>query len=119
MRHNVAQKKLGRSTPHRRAMLRNITTDFFRNERCETTLAKARALKPVAEKLITLARTDTLAARRKAYGYIFDKAVVHKLFAEIAPRYKTRPGGYTRLLKTGVRQGDASDMALLELVADA
>jgi large subunit ribosomal protein L17 len=116
MKHNVAQKKLGRSTPHRKAMLRNITTDFFRNERCETTVAKAKALKPVAEKLITLARTDSLAARRKAYGYIFDKAIVHKLFAEIAPRFKNRNGGYTRVLKTGVRKGDASDMAIISLV---
>lgn len=117
MRHKVAQKKLGRSTPHRRAMLRNMTTDFFRHGRCETTLPKAKALRPVAEKLITLAKSDSLMARRKAYGYLMDKAVVHKLFAEIAPAYKTRPGGYTRILKTGIRAGDAADMAIIELVS--
>lgn len=116
MRHSVAQNKLGRSTPHRRAMLRNMATSFFRHERLETTVEKARSLRPVAEKLITLARRDSLSARRKVYGYLMDKAMVHKLFAEIAPRFKTRPGGYTRILKTGVRAGDAANMALIELV---
>ena len=116
MRHLVAQKKLGRSTPHRRAMLRNMATDFFRHGRTETTAIKAKALRPVVEKLITKARTGTLAARRAALGYLMDKDVVHNLFEEIAPKYKTRPGGYTRIMKIGFRAGDAADMAIIELV---
>jgi large subunit ribosomal protein L17 len=116
MQHNVRQKKLGRSTPHRRAMLRNMATEFFRHGRTETTVVKAKALRPVVEKLITKARTGTLAARRDALGYITDKDVVHKLYSEIAPKYVGRNGGYTRILKTGIRVGDAADMALIELV---
>lgn len=116
MRHGVGQKKLGRTTPHRKALLRNMATSFFRHEKFETTLMKAKTLRPVAEKLITLARKDTLAARRRVLGYLMDKNVVHKLFADIAPRYKTRPGGYTRIYKLGVRAGDSADMALIELV---
>lgn len=118
MRHSVAQKKLGRSTPHRRAMLRNMATSLFRYERLETTVEKARALRPVAEKLITLARRNSLPARRKAFGYLMDKSIVHKLFEDIAPRFKARPGGYTRILKTGTRAGDAANMALIELVGN-
>ena len=116
MRHNVTQKKLGRSTPHRRAMLRNMATEFFRHGRAETTVAKAKALRPVVEKLITKARTGTLASRRAALGYITDKDIVHKLYADIAPKYVGRPGGYTRIFKIGTRPGDAADMALIELV---
>ena len=116
MRHLVAQKKLGRSTPHRKAMLRNMATDFFRHGRTETTIAKAKALRPVVEKLITKARNGSLAARRDALGYLTDKKIVHNLFEEIAPRFATRPGGYTRILKLGFRAGDAAEMALIELV---
>ena len=116
MRHGVGQKKLGRTSAHRKAMMRNLATSFFQHGKFETTFEKAKALRPVAEKLITLARTDCLNSRRKALSYLMDKSVVHKLFVEIAPRYKTRPGGYTRILKLGVRVGDAADMALIELV---
>ena len=116
MRHQVTQKKLNKPTPHRRAMLRNMATDFFRHGRAETTIARAKALRPVVEKLITKARTGSLSARRDALGYLMDKEVVHLLFTEIAPKFATRPGGYTRILKTGFRVGDAADMALIELV---
>lgn len=118
MRHSVAQKKLGRSTPHRRALMRNMATALFRHEKFETTVEKAKSLRPVAEKLITLARKDSLASRRKAYSYLTDKKIVHKLFTDIAPRYTSRPGGYTRIYKLGNRPGDNASMALIELVGN-
>jgi len=116
MRHNVRLRKLGRTSSHRRALLRNMATDFFRHERLCTTLPKAKELRPYAERLITLARRDDLHARRQVATHIADKAVVKKLFDSLAPRFATRPGGYTRTLKLGPRRGDNADMAILELI---
>ena len=93
-----------------------MATSFFKHERFETTVPKAKELRPVVEKLVTLGKNDTLAARRQAYGYLLDKAVVHKLFADIGPRNATRNGGYTRIVRTRVRLGDAAEMAVIELV---
>jgi len=112
----MPRRKLGRTTAHRMAMFNNMLTDFFRHERIETTLPKAKELRPLAEKLITTARTNDLASRRKVLRVIKDKAVVKKLFDEIAPRFSDRPGGYTRILKMYPRRGDASEMAIIELV---
>jgi len=116
MRHNVGYRKLGRTSGHRRALLRNLATDLFRHERLKTTLPKARELRPFAEKLITLARRDDLHARRQVLRQISDKTVVKKLFDTLGPRFAARPGGYTRALKLGPRQGDGADMAIVELV---
>ncbi len=116
MRHNVGYRKLGRTSSHRRALLRNLATDLFRHERLKTTLPKARELRPFAEKLITLARRDDLHARRQVLRQISDKTVVKKLFDTLGPRFAARPGGYTRALKLGPRPGDGADMAIVELV---
>ena len=116
MRHNVGYRKLGRTSGHRRALLRNLATDLFRHERLKTTLPKARELRPFAEKLITLARRDDLHARRQVLRQISDKTVVKKLFDTLGPRFAARPGGYTRALKLGPRPGDGADMAIVELV---
>jgi large subunit ribosomal protein L17 len=116
MRHNVGYRKLGRTSEHRRALLRNLATDLFRHERLKTTLPKARELRPFAERLITLARRDDLHARRQVLRQISDKTVVKKLFDTLGPRFATRPGGYTRALKLGPRLGDGADMAIVELV---
>ena len=116
MRHNVGYRKLGRTSGHRRALLRNLATDLFRHERLKTTLPKARELRPFAEKLITLARRDDLHARRQVLRQITDKTVVKKLFDTLGPRFAARPGGYTRALKLGPRPGDGADMAIVELV---
>ena len=109
-------RKLGRPTAHRRSMLRNLVTDLFREERIQTTDKRAKEARRVAEKLITLAKRGDLHARRQALAYIYKTETVHKLFEEIAPLYKERNGGYTRILKLGPRQGDAAEMAILELV---
>lgn len=119
MRHGKGLRKLSRDISHRRALLRNMATSFFKYERFETTVPKAKELRPVVEKLVTLAKNDTLAARRQAYSYLLDKAVVHKLFADIGPRSATRNGGYTRIVRTRVRPGDAAEMAIIELVDKA
>ena len=116
MRHNVGYRKLGRTSGHRRALLRNLATDLFRHERLKTTLPKARELRPFAEKLITLARRDNLHARRQVLRQISDKTVVKKLFDTLGPRFAARPGGYTRALKLEPRPGDGADMAIVELV---
>jgi large subunit ribosomal protein L17 len=118
MRHRVAHRKLGRITPHRMALLRNLTTALFERERIRTTLAKAKEVRPFAEKLITLARgdDDRLHARRRAARDIHDPRVVKKLFDTIGARFATRPGGYTRILRLGPRRGDGTEMALLELL---
>jgi len=116
MRHNVGYRKLGRTSEHRRALLRNLATDLFRHERLKTTMPKARELRPYAERLITLARRDDLHARRQVAGHISDRAIVKKLFDTLGPRFATRPGGYTRALKLGPRPGDGADMAIVELV---
>ena len=116
MRHNVGLRKLGRTSSHRRALLRNLTTSLFRHERIRTTLPKAKELRPFAEKLITLARRDDLHARRLVLRQVDDKEVVKKLFSTLGPRFAARPGGYTRTLRLGPRQGDGAEMALIELV---
>jgi large subunit ribosomal protein L17 len=116
MRHNVGLRKLGRTSSHRRALLRNLTTSLFRHERVRTTVPKAKELRPFAEKLITLARRDDLHARRLVLRHVDDKEVVKKLFSTLGPRFAARPGGYTRTLRLGPRQGDGAEMALVELV---
>ena len=116
MRHLVKGKRLRRNTAHRRALLRNLVTSFLEKERIRTTLAKAKATRPLAEKMITLAKKNTLHGRRQALRFIFKKTVVKKLFDEIGPRFSERPGGYTRIVKVGPRAGDGADMAILELI---
>lgn len=119
MRHGKGLRNLSRTHSHRRALLRNMATSFFKYERFETTVPKAKELRPVVERLITLGKNDTLAARRQAYSYLMDKAVVHKLFADVGPRCAARNGGYTRIVRTRVRPGDAAELAIIELVDKA
>ncbi len=116
MRHLVKGKRLRRNTAQRRALLRSLVTSFQQKERVRTTLAKAKATRPVAEKMITLAKKDTLHTRRLALRFIYKKPVVKKLFDDIGPRFSERPGGYTRIVKIGPRAGDGADMAILELL---
>lgn len=116
MRHRKAGRKLGRTTAHRSAMLRNMVTSLFEHERIVTTVPKAKEARRVADKMITLAKRGDLHARRQAYAYIRSKDVVAKLFDEIQTQYTDRNGGYTRIIKTGTRHGDAAPMAILELV---
>jgi large subunit ribosomal protein L17 len=116
MRHLVKKKKLQRDTAQRRALLRNLVTSFLEKERIRTTLAKAKATRPLAEKMITLARMDSLHAKRQALRFIYKKPVVKKLFEELGPRFSERPGGYTRIVKIGPRAGDGAEMAILELI---
>lgn len=110
------QRKLGRTTPQRRSILRNLTTDLLREGRIETTVTRAKETRRMAEKMITLGKRGDLHARRQALAYIFDEDVVTRLFEEIAPSYSERNGGYTRILKKGPRVGDAAEMAIIELV---
>ncbi|MCY4572129.1 MAG: 50S ribosomal protein L17 [Gemmatimonadetes bacterium] len=116
MRHRKKGRNLSRSPSHRRALLRNMATSLFRHERIRTTTARAKELRPYAERLVTLARRGDLHARRLAARRIADREILGKLFDDIGPRYADRPGGYTRILKLGSRKGDAADMALIELV---
>lgn len=119
MRHRLAHRKLGRVTPHRIAMLRNMATALFERERIRTTLVKAKELRPYAERLITLAKrddTDRLHARRLVARDIRDPLVVRKLFDTLGSRFAGRPGGYTRILRLGPRRGDGTEMAILELL---
>jgi large subunit ribosomal protein L17 len=116
MRHNRDWRKLNRTASHRRAMLRNMVTSLFAVERIHTTTAKAREARRVAERMITFARRGDLSARRHVAKTVNDPAVLQKLFTEIAPRYVERPGGYTRILKLGIRRGDAAQRVILELV---
>ncbi len=116
MRHRKKGPNLSRTASHRRAVLRNLATSLFRHERIETTQAKAKALRPYAERLITLAKRGDLHARRLAARKIQDREVLGRLFDEIGPRFADRPGGYTRILKVGSRRGDAAEMAMIELV---
>ena len=117
MRHQRNRHKLGRDAAHRKALLANLSKQLIEHERIETTVAKAKAVKPEVEKLITLAKRGDLHARRQALAALGqNKFTVHKLFEEIAPRYTERPGGYTRILKLGPRKSDATEMALIELV---
>lgn len=112
----MGYRKLGRNTGHRKAMLRNMVTSLFRNERIRTTAPRAKEVRSIAEKMVTLAKQDDLAARRLALQYIYDEDVVRKLFSTISPKYVDRPGGYTRIVKVGYRRGDAAEVVLLELV---
>jgi large subunit ribosomal protein L17 len=116
MRHGVAGRKLGVTSTHRIAMLRNMAHALLKHEQITTTLPKAKELRPVAEKLITLGKKGGLANRRRAISELRDDAIVGKLFGPLADRYKARQGGYTRVLKAGMRYGDAADMAVIELV---
>lgn len=118
MRHNQDHRKLGRTAAHRRAMLGNMVTSLFEKERIRTTEVKAKEARRLAEKMITFARKQDLAARRRVARTVKDPGVLKKLFEEIAPRYAERPGGYTRILKLGTRRGDAARTAILELVGE-
>ena len=113
-----ASRKLGRTTDHRKAMLRGMVTLLLENGQVETTLARAKEVRSVAEKMITLGKKNTLASRRAALAYITKEDVVTKLFTEIAPAYADSNGGYTRILKTGPRRGDAAEMAIISLIKD-
>jgi large subunit ribosomal protein L17 len=116
MRHGKSGRRLGRTTSHREAMFRNLVTSFLNHEKITTTDAKAKEIRSVAEKMITLGKRGDLHALRQAASYIREKSVVTKLFSTIAPRYKDRPGGYTRIVKLGIRQGDAAPVSIIELV---
>lgn len=116
MRHRVHGRKLGRTTAHRKALFRNQLTALFTHERIVTTLEKAKELRPLAERMVTLARTGSLPARRKILRVVPNKEIVGRLFDDIAPRFMDRPGGYTRILRLGRRRGDNAQMALIELV---
>ncbi len=116
MRHGMANRKLGRTSSHRKAMFRNQLASLIDNERIITTLPKAKELRPIAEKLITLAKNDSVHTRRQAFRLVPDNALIAKLFDTLGPRFSTRPGGYTRIMKLGARRGDAAEMAILELV---
>ena len=116
MRHNFRKKKLGRTSSHRRALFRNQLASLIEHERITTTLAKAKALRPVAEKLVTQGRRDTVHARRLVRRWVSDRRLVKRLFDEVAPRFTDRPGGYLRIVKLGPRHGDGAETAVLEFV---
>ncbi|REJ84377.1 MAG: 50S ribosomal protein L17 [Acidobacteria bacterium] len=116
MRHNQSNKKLGRNSSHRRAMFRNQLASLIENERIVTTLAKAKALRPIAEKLVTQGKQDSVHSRRLAARWVADRSLIRKLFTEIAPRFSDRPGGYLRITKIGPRHGDGAEEAVIEFV---
>ncbi len=116
MRHRIGSNRLGRRPAHRTAMLRNMVTSLFRHERIRTTRAKALEVRKMAEKMITRAKVDSVHNRRMIFRDIKDEAVLARLFTDIGPRFTERPGGYTRVLRIGPRQGDAAEMVVLELV---
>ena len=116
MRHQRSGKKLGRDSAHRKALYSNLTGALIEHGRIKTTVTKAKAVRPIAEQMITLGRRGDLHARRQAMAYLRSQQVVHTLFAEVAPRFKDRPGGYSRIVRLGPRPGDAAEMAYLELV---
>ena len=116
MRHNVRGRKLGRTSAHRTAMFRNQLASLVEHERIVTTVAKAKEMRPIAERVITRGRQDTVAARRWVRRWLPNRDHVSKVFDEISPRYANRPGGYTRVIKIGQRKGDGAEMAVLELV---
>jgi large subunit ribosomal protein L17 len=116
MRHHRAGKKLGRDSAHRKALYANLAGALIEHGRIRTTEAKAKAVRPIAERMITLGRRGDLAARRRALAYLRSQDVVHKLFSDVAPRFAERPGGYSRIVKLGPRQGDSAEMVYLELV---
>ena len=118
MRHNNSGRRLGRKTSHREAMFRNMVTSLLNHEKITTTDAKAKEIRSVAEKMITLGKRGDLHSMRLAASYIREKSVVTKLFASIAPRYKERSGGYTRIIKLGIRQGDTAPISMIELVEE-
>lgn len=114
MRHLNGGYKLGRKPDHRKALLRNLTASVIERNRIETTLAKAKAVKPIVEKMITLGKTGSLADKRRALAYLYKRKTVQTLFDEVAPRFMDRNGGYTRIIKTDFRKGDGAEMAILE-----
>ena len=116
MRHRKGGCKLGRNTSHRRALLRNLVTSIILNDRIETTLTKAKASRPLVEKMITLGKNGSVHARRQALAYLITPESVDRLFAVVAPRYATRPGGYSRIMRVGPRKGDAAEVAIIELL---
>jgi large subunit ribosomal protein L17 len=116
MRHGVKSQRFDRPTDQRLAMFRGMVTDLLKHEQIKTTEAKAKAIRGLAEKMITLGKSGSVPARRRALGYIYDKDVVSKVFDELATRYATRPGGYTRIVKLGVRKGDGAPVVQLELL---
>ncbi len=116
MRHRKSGRRLGRNSPHRKAMFRNMAASLLRHETIKTTLPKAKELRRVVEPLITRAKEDGVANRRLAFDRLRDKEAVGKLFKDVGPRFKDRPGGYLRILKTGPRPGDAAPMAIVQLV---
>ncbi|MEE8320360.1 MAG: 50S ribosomal protein L17 [Gammaproteobacteria bacterium] len=116
MRHRESGRKLNRNSPHRKAMFRNMTVSLMQYESIKTTLPKAKELRRIAEPLITMAKSDSVAKRRLAFSRLRDRGIVTKLFDELGPRYKERPGGYLRILKCGFRAGDKAPMAFVELV---
>lgn len=118
MRHRKAGNQLGRNTSHRRAMLRNMVTSLFKYEQIETTDAKAKAIRPIAEKMITLAKRGDLHARRQALSYMQDKEVTHRLFDELKGRFSNREGGYLRIVKKGFRKGDGASISVVQLLSN-
>jgi large subunit ribosomal protein L17 len=116
MRHHRAGRKLGRDAAHRKALYANLTASLIEHGRIKTTVAKAKEVRPVAEEMITLGRRGDVPARRQALKFLRSQDVVHKLFSDVGPRFADRPGGYSRIVKLGPRQGDAAEMAYLELV---
>lgn len=118
MRHRKKGRQLGRTATHRKAMLRNMAASLFRHDGVETTVAKAKELRPYAERLITLARRGDLHARRQVERHIKDRTVTGRLFGELGPRFASRPGGYTRIIKLGHRVGDGAEMARIELLPE-
>ena len=119
MRHRKSGRQLSRNSSHRWALMRNLVTALLRDEKIQTTVPKAKELRRWADRVITLGKAGSLHARRQVLGIVQDKAVVRKLFDTIAPRFKERPGGYTRIIKIGSRRGDAAQMSLIELVGGA
>ncbi len=118
MRHRKAGKKLGRNSSHRKAMLRNLVTSFFKYEHLETTDAKAKMVRPLAEKMITLAKSGDLHARRQALAIMNDKAITHRLFEQLKDRYSDRQGGYVRIIKKGNRKGDGAPISVIQLLPE-
>jgi large subunit ribosomal protein L17 len=116
MRHRNAGRKLGRKTPHRISMFRNLVTSLLDKERVRTTLPRAKEVRPIAERMITLGKRESLHARRQALAFVKDPEVVAKLFKTLAPRFASRNGGYTRIVRLGFREGDGAQMAILELI---
>src|SRR5262245_27347666 len=116
MRHQNAHRKLSRNTSHRRALLRNLVTSFLEHGRLMTTLPKAKEIRPLAEKMITLGKRDNLHARRQVHAYLLKDATAKKVFDTIAPKFADRKGGYSRIIKLGNRKGDGADLAIIELL---